>query len=426
MEPITLLIAAGGAALLSALVVWILTSTRQRVALREMELQQVALEHQLAAEQKATLERQGLFEDAEKSLRDAFQSLASEALNRNNQSFLELAQTKLGQFQQTASQELAQRQKAIDSLVAPIMESLGKVDSQLHQVEKERRGSHESIKKHLELVASSQRDLQNETANLVTALRKPGVRGRWGEIQLKRVVELAGMLEHCDFQEQVTVTTDDGRIRPDVVVRLPGDKYVVVDAKAPLEAFLDAHQSDDDEVRQSKLRDHSRQVRDHVNQLASKGYWEHLQPAPEFVVMFLPGESFFSAALEHEPTLLEYAAERNVIITSPTNLIALLRAVAYGWRQERIAESAEAISELGRELYERIGKLAGHFAILGRRLDGAVGAYNDAMGSLESRVLVSARRFRELGATGTGELESPEPVERRSRELRADEIAESR
>jgi DNA recombination protein RmuC len=377
----------------------------------------------LDAERQGAAEKLALLGRAETRLREAFSSLSAEALRHNNQSFLDLAQTKLGELQQSASSDLERRRQAVDDLVRPIQEALARVDGTLHEVEKERVASYAGLIEQVGAMARTQQALQAETGNLVKALRSPQVRGRWGEIQLRRVVEMAGMLAYCDFEEQPTVAADGGWLRPDLVVRLPGGKTVVVDAKAPMAAYLDAVDGAMAEpARESLLRDHARQVRDHMIALGSKAYWSQFQPAPDFVVMFLPGETFFSAACQQDPSLIEFGVSQQVIPASPTTLISLLRAIAYGWRQEQVARNAQEISALGRQLHERLGTMAGHFDDLRRGLDRAVESYNKAVGSLEGRVLASARRFKDLGVT-TEDLAQVVPIEHATRALAVGEDA---
>jgi DNA recombination protein RmuC len=372
-------------------------------------------------ERRASAEKlelaQGLVRQSEASLREAFSSLSSDALRRNNQSFLELARETLGAFQQQATGDLEKRQQAIDELVRPIRESLDKFDTKIADVEKARIDAYAGLKTHLGALEESQQMLRDETANLVKALRTPHVRGQWGEMQLRRVVEIAGMLEYCDFQSQRTLRTEDGALRPDMVVNLPGGKTVVIDAKTPLDAYVSANQTDDDTQRAELMRTHVRQVRDHVSKLSDKRYWAQVEGTPEYVVMFLAGEMLYTAALQHDPELLEFAARKNVLIASPATLIAYLRAIAHGWSQERIARNAERISELGRELYDRLQTMAGHFDDLRRKLDGAVEAYNRAVGSLEGRVMVSARRFGELGVSTAAPIEELGVIDRSARAL---------
>ena len=372
---------------------------------------------ELDAERKAAADKLVLLEQADVKLRDTFATLSAEALRNNNQSFLALAKTSLGDFHTQAALDLEHRQRTIGDLVKPLHESLGKVDMKLQEVEKERAGAQATLGEQV-------RALLTTTTSLEKALRTPNVRGGWGEIQLRRVVEMAGMLEHCHFKEKESAVTDDGRLVPDLVVKLPGGKNVIVDAKVPYLAYREAVEALDDAVREAKLRDHTRLVREHIVQLSSKSYWSQFQPAPEFVFMFLPAEGYFSAALQYDPALIEFGVGRQVIPASPLTLIALLRAVAYGWQQERIAENAQAISSLGRELYDRIRRMGDHFDELAKGLYRSVEAYNKAVGTLETRVLVTARRFKELGVTASEPIPELQPMDRTPRALQAPELAD--
>jgi DNA recombination protein RmuC len=371
-----------------------------------------ALRVDLEHEQGRSQEKVALLEKTERDLTERFDALAAAALRNNNESFLELAAAKLGQ-----------KEQAVEHLVGPLKESLQKVDGKLQELEVARKGAYSSLAEQVRQLGETQKELRSETGNLVSALRdRPNVRGRWGEIQLRRVVEMAGMLEHCDFETQHHVATDDGRIRPDLVVKMPGGGSVVVDAKVAGQAYIESLECKDDESRTLKLRDHARQVRDHVTKLGAKNYWSQFERTPDFVVLFLPGETFLSAALEQDPALIEESFNNRVLIATPTTLIALLRTVAYGWRQETIAESAKEVSELGRELYKRMATLTEHYTKVGKGLQSAVRAYNDSVGSFERSVLPGVRKLKDHGVTSTSDLADLHEIELTVRTVKTPEL----
>ena len=390
---------------LGAAAAFLVMRERQRAAVAALEAE---LEHVRASAD----EKLAVVDEARTTFENVFKALSVDALRSNNEAFLQLARTQLDQVRVQASGELEQRQKAVEQLVAPIRESLEKVDGQVRTLEQVRRQDYGNLAAQLRLLGETSERLRTETGTLVSALRNPGVRGRWGEMQLRNAVETAGMLNYCDFVEQVTARSEERTVRPDVVVRLPGGRNLVVDAKAPLQALLDGLHATDDADRATHMQTFVRHIRDHVAKLSAKSYWAQFSPTPDFVVMFLPGESYYRAAIEQDPSLLELRANQRVIIASPSTLIALLQAVAVGWREERVAESARAVNELGRELYDRLATMTEHVVTLGRRLDGAVQAYNQTVGSFERRVLVSARRFTEHGISTPKELGATTPVER--------------
>ncbi|MBH1989973.1 MAG: DNA recombination protein RmuC [Alphaproteobacteria bacterium] len=371
----------------------------------ETDSQRRELGVMLERERLAFEEKLRYMENMHRQFSDQFKALSADALKMNNQSFLQLAKESLGAFHQHAQTDLTHRQKSIQEMIQPLHTTLKDVDVKIQELEKSRVGAYEGLKQHLSSMLESQKALQTETSNLVKALRAPTVRGQWGEMQLRRVVEMAGMLSHCDFMEQVNVVGEERRYRPDMVVNLPGGKKIVVDAKAPLSAYLDALDAPDEEQKKEFVKQHARQIRQHIKQLSSKSYWDQLglQPAPEFVVLFLPGEVFFSAALEQDPGLIEAGVEEKVILATPTTLIALLRAVAFGWRQEKMTENAQEISRIGKELYKRLSDMGDHFSKLGRNIHGVVDAYNQSVGTLEKRVLVSARRLKDLDVVSQSE-----------------------
>jgi DNA recombination protein RmuC len=384
------------------------------------------LQSELEKDRAVHAERLKAYHDAEARLRDAFQALSADALKTNNQAFLDLADTRLREARTEATSDIEARKKAIEELLAPMAKTLDQVDREIKDSERRRVESGAQLMQKIASLDTAGQGLRDETRRLTDALKRPGVRGRWGELQLKRVVELAGMIEYCDFMEQHTIQgTDDERIRPDVVVRLPGGKRIVIDAKAPLDAYLRALEAPDDAARQTLLGEHARQVRAHISQLSAKNYFEKVASTPEFVVMFLPGEMFFSAALEHDPSLIECGVEKRVIPASPTTLIALLRAVAYGWQQEAMEENARKISDLGKALYEAVRTLGDRFQTLGARLKSSLEAYNEAVGSLEGNVLVKARKFKELQAANGGEeIKQLDPIDRVPRMLQAPELTD--
>ena len=383
------------------------------------------LEVTLTQEQQKTQEKLILLNEAEQKLANTFKALSADVLAQSNKSFLHLAQTTLGKYQEQACAELVTREKAIATLLDPVRQTLNGVGEKLGELEKARLGAYEVLRHQVHDLIAGQKELRLETANLVKALRAPSVRGRWGEMQLRRVVEITGLSSHCDFREQVDMQTSEGRLRPDMVVNLAGGKHIVIDSKVPLAAYLDALEASDDKTRQDFMRAHARHVHNHIAALSSRAYWEQfpLDASPEFVVLFLPGEIFFSAALEYDPDLIERGVEKKVLLTTPTSLIALLHTVAYGWRQERLTANAREISELGRELYKRLSDMGMHITKLGQSLGGAVRNFNQAIGTLERRVLPSARRFKDLDVgSARHDLEVLQSLDLTPRDLQAPEL----
>lgn len=381
---------------------------RKTAHLRNLNTQ---LHTTLELERKAHIEKLQALQEAREQLAHTFSALSSQALKHNNEEFLKLATENLRHFQTRAQGDLEQREKAIENMVKPIREALDKTEKQIQNIEKDRKEAYGALNHHLETMARTQNDLQDQTRQLVNALRRPEVRGQWGELTLKRLAELAGMVEHCDFYEQEHVDSDAGRQRPDMIIRMPDQREIVVDVKTPLDAYLSAIEAGDELTRTQHLQRHARNVRQRVQELSSKAYWSQFKDAPNFVVLFIPGDQFLGAALDQDRNLLEDALRKQVILATPTSFVALLRAVAYGWRQEQLAKNAEKIRQVGEELYQRLANFSGHLQKLGRSLESGLKAYNSAIGSFDARVLPSARKFVELGINPGKEIETPQQIE---------------
>jgi DNA recombination protein RmuC len=415
-NPLNLQIGGAGLAtgvFLGVFVCWLIMRGRRKRQLREIE----ALQSRVKTQDALQLEREGAFEAATGRLARAFSDLANQSLKSNSENFLRLAEQNLGAHQEKAKRELSEREQAVENLVKPIREALQQSQRQISELEKARSEAYGNIRSQLESMQLSQKTLAQETQNLVNALRRPQVRGRWGEITLRRLVELAGMVEHCDFQEQVHTSGDEKIIRPDMIVRMPDNRELVVDVKTPLEAYLEAVEAKDDVQRQLGLKRHARNLREHVRNLASKTYWEQFSRSPEFVILFIPGDQFLSAALNEDPDLIEYALSRQIILATPTSFVALLKAVAYGWRQLALADNAEEIRGLAEDLYGRLTAFVGHLNRVGRQLASSVENYNRAVGSLERKVLPGARKFVELGIRPKKAMETLEALEALPREM---------
>lgn len=397
---------------ITALIAWALGSSRGAKLFREID----RLGAQLETERQVAAERVKAFEQAREQLEASFSLLSGDALKRNTDNFLKLAEERFKAQQSSAESSLGAREKAIKELVKPITKALDKTERQIKVMEKERNQAFGEIEKHLGLMSQDQRALQQETRNLVQALRRPEIRGRWGEITLKRLVELAGMVEHCDFDEQIQVRTEGGVMRPDMVIRMPDEREIVVDVKTPLDAYLSAQEATDDEAREQALAQHTRNVRKRVKELADKAYWQQFSNSPDFVVLFIPGEQFLAAALDRDTTLLEDALGQKVILATPTSFIALLRAVAFTWRQVALIHNAEEIRELAEVFYKRVATFSEHFSRLGKALSNSVDHYNKTIGSLDRQVLPSARRLTELGVKARKEIQQPEQIEKQVRD----------
>ncbi len=373
----------------------------------------------LELERRNSEEKLAALSQAKEQFAETFSHLSSQALKHNSEEFLKLAEQNLKQFQTRSEGDLAQKEKAIENMVKPIKEALDKTEQQIHNIEKDRKEAFGSLHAHLQNMAKMQESLQGETRNLVQALRRPEVRGQWGEMTLKRLAELSGMVEHCDFYEQENVNTENGRLRPDMVIRMPDKREIVVDVKTPLDAYLNAIEASDDATRKQELVRHARNVKKRVNELADKGYWKQFAHAPEFVVLFIPGDQFLSAALDEDRSLLEEALSKQIILATPTSFVALLRAIGYGWRQEKLADNAEHIKQTGEQLYQRLMTYTEHLNKLGKSLESSVKHYNNSVGSFDTRILPSARKFKEMGISPGKKTEPAQKIETTPRQLDA-------
>jgi len=405
---------------LAGLVGWLIGHSRGQRDITRLREANVRLNTLLGYERSACEEKTRTLDEVRAQFEATFKSLAGDVLKSNSSEFLKLAETSFKVLHTQASGDLEQREKAVENLVKPIRESLEKADQHIRSIEKERQEAFGSLSRHLELMANTQQQLQGETRNLVKALSRPEIRGQWGELTLKRLAELAGMVEHCDFDQQRSVDSDEGKQRPDMVVRMPGGREIIVDAKAPMDGYLGAVEASDDNTRVQEIRRHARNVRDRVRELSGKRYWKQFPRSPDFVVLFIPGDQFLSAALEVDPQLLEDAMADRIVLATPSSLVALLRAVAYGWRQESLAENAEQIRIVGEDLYERLGTFADHLGKLGISLNRSVESYNKAVGSFDSRVLPGARKFKDMGIQEKKELPEPDQIERLPRSVQGD------
>ncbi|MDH5730588.1 MAG: DNA recombination protein RmuC [Gammaproteobacteria bacterium] len=390
---------------------------RQQKTMSQLREDNIKLNNRIELEAQLHAERNLALEKAKQQMLDSFAQLSSQALSKNNEAFLQLAEQNLKRFQEKANSDLNLKEKSIENLVKPIRDALEKTEHQVRLMEKDRKESYGALNKHLETLAEAQNKLHGETCNLVQALRRPEVRGQWGEMTLKRLAELAGMVEHCDFMEQTSVQTDNGKLRPDMIVRLPGGRDIIVDIKTPLDAYLSAVEETDEQAKLLHLQRHARHVRERVKELAAKSYWQQFKNSPDFVVLFIPGDQFLSSALDVDHKLLEDALDNRVILATPTSFVALLRAVAFGWRQESLAQNAEEIRKLGEDLHGRLTTFTEYFSKLGQSLDRSVDQYNKAIASFSSRVMPSAKRFGELGIKTKKELASTQPVEKKSRQV---------